>query len=117
MVVEGRARAGAGPDVVHYGCIAVVRLADDVVAEAVVELLGGRDRHSVGGQIAEGPRWWRGRVTWQDGPVAVQPGVEVRLELDNGRSAVAVVEPRPEATSGEAVIRGLGPPPFEVDLR
>jgi hypothetical protein len=80
---------------VEYQGFALVDLPPGGRARVDVELVGGRDRWSVGGQIAEGPRWWRGRLAGGD----------------NGRTAPAVVERTAEPG---ILIRGLGPPPFEV---
>ena len=103
------------PTVVHFEGEAVIHLLDDV-ARVTVELKAGRDRHSVGGQIAEGPRWWVGRVAWETRPLSrdIEPGSVICIELSNGRVADAVVEDTSPDPVPDAAIRGLGPPPFEV---
>ncbi len=104
------------PTVVCFEGEAVIHLppADNVTVR--VELIGGRDRHSVAGQIAEGPRWWRGRVVWEDqaGVLHLDTGNEVRMQLTNGRPAFAVVEHTSADPAAGTAIRGLGTPPFEV---
>ncbi|MCO8128504.1 hypothetical protein NHL50_14930 [Acidimicrobiia bacterium EGI L10123] len=92
----------------------VLRLGDRVIEHVHADLIGGRSHYSVGGRVAEGPRWWRGRVEWDgddDQPVTCS---EVIIEVDNGRSGVAVIEPAPNAPAHSAVLHGVGPPPFEV---
>ncbi len=101
----------------HVRCrsVALVRVDEDRVAPAVVDLVGGRHRHSVGGQIAEGSRWWTGRLEWLRDPVVVRPGTVLDLELEDGRRGEAIVEPVKRARTSEVTIVGLGPPPFDVD--
>lgn len=77
-----------------------------------VELEGGRRRWSVGGRMAEGPRWWRGEVTWESADEVLDVGTLVRLTLADGRTGDAVVEGR--AGQLGAVLRGISPPPFAV---
>ena len=96
---------------VEYQGVALVDLPPGVRARVDVELVGGRDRWSVGGQIAEGPRWWRGRLAGGTDVVELTAGAHISLALDNGRTAPAVVERTAEPG---ILIRGLGPPPFEV---
>lgn len=93
-----------------------IRWADGLVDDVVVELVGGRSRHSVGGEIAEGFRWWHGQL----GPVGVvidlTAGTEVVLELEDGHEARAVVEPGAEMdATATIVVRGVGAPPFDVN--
>jgi hypothetical protein len=104
------------PRVVRFEGEAVIHLPHASDAAVRIELIGGRNRHSVGGQIAEGPRWWHGRVIWKDRARAPQldAGKEVRVRLMNGRTATAVVECTTVDTVPEVAITGLGPPPFEV---
>ena len=106
------------PVIVHFEGEAVIHLPDDGDAEVTIELVGGRDRHSVGGQIAGGPRWWGGRVVWarRSPTKRVAMGSEIHLELADGRTAAAGVEAGDVPSDGEdgAAIRGLGPPPFTV---
>jgi hypothetical protein len=104
------------PRVVRFEGEAVIHLPHASDATVRIELIGGRDRHSVGGQIAEGPRWWRGRVVLEDRARVprVDAGNEIRVQLVNGRTATAVVEYTTVDPVPEATIRGLGPPPFEV---
>lgn len=95
-------------------CAAVVHLPDGASVEAEVDLLAGRDRYSVGGQIAEGPRWWHGRLRCTNQQAHLDPGSQVRIELEDGRTGLAVVEaPSPDGANAAAV-KGLGPPPFPV---
>ena len=93
----------------------MVRVGEDVAAPAVVDLVGGRRRHSVGGQVAEGSRWWTGRIEWLHDPVVVRAGTVLDLELEDGRRAEAIVEPVKRVRTSELAIVGLGPPPFDVD--
>lgn len=76
-----------------------------------VELLGGRRRWSVGGRIAERPRWWRGEITWDGDGVLVEAGTRITVALDDGRAAKAVVE---HAAAPRLQVRGIEPPPFAV---
>jgi hypothetical protein len=104
------------PNLVHFEGEAVIHLPDADDAPARIELVAGRDRHSVGGTIAEGPRWWRGRIAWKHSahPEKVRKGCKVSIELSNGREAGAVVEHTSPDPNPMATIRGLGAPPFEV---
>jgi hypothetical protein len=96
---------------VEYHGFAMVELPPGGRERVDVELIGGRDRWSVGGQIAEGPRWWRGRLAGGDEVVDLDAGAHISLALDNGRTAPAIVE---QMAGAEILIRGFGPPPFEV---
>lgn len=100
-------------DQIGFESDAVVECPDGV-APARVELIGGRDRYSVGGRIAEGPRWWLGEVELLHDYIDLRIGSSIVIELSNGRSAPAVVEELAAPTSRRASIRGLGPPPFDV---
>jgi len=91
-----------------------VRLPDRVIAHVRAELVGGRNRYSVGGQIAEGPRWWRGRLEWTGDEAEPMDSTAVIIDLTNGRSGTAVIEPDPAAPAHTAVVRGVGPPPFDI---
>ncbi len=104
------------PSVVHFEGEAVIHLPWAGDATVRIELVGGRDRHSVGGQIAEGPRWWHGSVEWKGQRRApkVDAGSEVQVQLPNGRVAVAVIERVTPDPAPAAEIRGLGAPPFDV---
>lgn len=98
----------------HYDGDGILRLPDRVIEHVHADLVGGRNRYSIGGEVAEGPRWWRGRLDWpgdEDRPIG---GIEITIELDNGRSAIAVIEPDPTAPEHSTVIHGVGPPPFDV---
>jgi hypothetical protein len=97
---------------VGYQGFALVELPPGRSERVDVELVGGRDRWSVGGQIAEGPRWWRGRLAGGQEVIELHAGAHISLALDNGRTAPAIIE---RATSEPGIfIQGLGPPPFEV---
>ena len=97
---------------IEYECTASVELPDCAAEEAHITLLAGRHRHSVGGQIAEGLRWWHGQMELPRDDLEITAGTRIWMELDNGRTAVAVAEPAPDP--GVTVLRGVGPPPFEV---
>lgn len=99
---------------VHFDGEGVLRLPGRVIGGVHADLVGGRNRYSVGGQVAEGPRWWRGRIDWPGDEVEPSGGIEITIELDNGRSAVAVVEPAPDESAHAAIVHGIGPPPFDV---
>lgn len=79
-----------------------------------MELVGGRNRYTVGGEVAEGPRWWRGWLEWPGGDDQRMPCGEVTLEFDNGRTGVAMVESYSTGPEHSALVVGLGPPPFDV---
>lgn len=97
---------------VDYRGAALVEVPDREPERIDVDLVGGRERWSVGGQIAEGVRWWRGELAPVSADLSLCEGTLIELVLDNGRTAPAVVE---ASGPGPAVaIRGLGPPPFEV---
>lgn len=102
-----------GPPVGLRG-VAVVHLPDGGAEEAEIDLLAGRDRYSVGGQIAEGPRWWRGRLQCTNRDVQLSPGAELQIELGDGRSGAVVVEETLAAGAHVAAVTGVGPPPFRV---
>lgn len=58
---------------------------------ARAELVGGRQRWSVGGVWAEGPRWWRGDLVCEDDPAAIVPAgaaasPDVKRPLSVGRA-------------------------------
>lgn len=115
MAMTSEVGGGNGPDdgpQVTYTGAAVVEAPDCEPRQVEVELLGGRNRWSVGGRIAEGPRWWRGELSWDGEPAELCAGTRITLELENGRTAMAVVEAAP-ATDAVAV-RGIEPPPFSV---
>lgn len=102
--------------VVHFEGEAVIHPPQAGDATVRIEVIGDRDRHSVGGQIAERRRWWHGSVEWKDQPRAprVDAGSEVQVQLPNGRTAVVVIEHVSSDPAPAADIRGLGPPPFDV---
>jgi hypothetical protein len=112
--VEERGSSGRNAEglQVTYTGPAVVEVPDAEPRHVDVELLAGRNRWSVGGRIAEGPRWWRGELSWDGEPIDLRAGTQITLELENGRSAMAIVEATP-ATDAVAV-RGIEPPPFAV---
>lgn len=107
-----------GEQHVELNCRCRVRLrTGHLQLDAVAMLIGGRDRHSVGGEIAEGPRWWHGQLRLGGDAIdAIDAiGAEVDLELDDGRTAVAVVEDIQGPPEPELAVRGVGVPPFDVD--
>lgn len=113
MISQAGGSAGSIQDLqVTYTGPAVIEVPDGEPRQVDAELLGGRNRWSVGGRIAEGPRWWRGELSWDGEPIDLRAGTQVVIELDDGRSAMAVVESAP-ATDAVAV-RGIEPPPFTV---
>ena len=97
---------------VRRRCVADVVLPDQQREPARLELVGGRPRYSVGGEIHEGLRWWRGWVDWLEGEVDVRRGTEICIEMDDGRSAVAVIVDADD--DHRHSVRGIGPPPFDV---
>lgn len=99
---------------VELVCDAEVELPDRHRDPVHVELIAGRSSYSVGGRVAEGPRWWRGKVHWDEDVPAVPDGVEIWLHLEDGGHGIAVIEPAPTSPAGVKVIRGVGAPPFEV---
>ena len=104
------------PKVVRFESGGIVRHSRLGECSAYLELIGGRDRHSVGGQIAEGPRWWRGRIVF---PQRVRLGFieahqHLEVELPNGRAAIGVVRDDPSTSAVFVNVEGRGPPPFEV---
>lgn len=99
---------------VELACDAELELPDRHRDPVHVELIAGRCSYSVGGRIAEGPRWWRGKVQWDEDAPVVPDGVEIWLHLEDGACGVAVIEPAPASPAGVKVIRGVGAPPFEV---
>ncbi len=100
---------------VRCDSIALVTVGDAEPTAARVELEGGRHRHSVGGQMAEGLRWWTGRIEWLRNPVEVRSGADIVIELRNGHRARAIVERGSRGPTDEIGIVGVGPPPFDVD--
>jgi hypothetical protein len=110
----GAMGATVSPTQVRYESDAVVVLPELGSVEVRIELVGGRDLHSVGGRIAESPRWWHGRLHWQAGPAELGLGLQVRVQLDNGRTGVARIEAVEPECEGVVRIRGVGPPPFGV---
>lgn len=107
----GTSGSAEHPQVTYTGS-AVVEVPDCQPRRVAAELLGGRNRWSVGGQIAEGPRWWRGELSWDGEPIELGPGTQITVELDGGRAALAVVEAAPAART--VAVRGIEPPPFDV---
>jgi hypothetical protein len=101
-------------DVVQVETQSVVRIHDRTVLPVLADLVGGRHHYSVGGAIREGPRWWRGRLRWPEGATRPRPGTEIVIELDEGRSAAAVIEPDPAGPEHSIAVHGTGPPPFDV---
>lgn len=108
--------ADVEPRVVRFEGDAIIHLPHTSDATVRIELIGGRHRHSVGGQIAEGQRWWHGRIIWKNRARTphLDAGNEVRVELPNGRTATAIVENTTADPLPEVTITGFGPPPFEV---
>lgn len=100
-------------DPVHFEGEGIVRIRDRTVP-VHADLVGGRDRHSVGGQIAEGPRWWRGRIDWSVDEVPPLDGGRLLVELDDGRCAPAIIAADPAVPEHSISIQGIGPPPFDV---
>lgn len=92
----------------------VLLLADRVIGRVHAELFGGRNRYSVAGHIAEGPRWWRGCLEWNGDVEHPPPGTKVFIDLRDGRVGVAVIEPHPDAPGNTSIVHGVGPPPFDV---
>jgi hypothetical protein len=90
----------------------VVRLEGGQTLRAHAELVGGRQRWSVGGMWAEGPRWWHGELACEgDPPARLDAGAAIRLELSDGRAAIATIE----ESAGDLVrVAGCGAPPFDV---
>ncbi len=95
-------------------CRATIRWPGGALEEIEIDLVGGREHHSVGGEIAEGFRWWAGRLRPGDVVVDLTDGTEVVLELDDRGQHRAVIETDDDTAQEEIHIRGLGPPPFEV---
>ena len=91
---------------------AVVRLDDGQTFSADAALVGGRRRWSVGGEYAEGPRWWRGELSVEGAPALPHAGAAIEVQLSNGRTAAAIVER--SSTEHFLRITGVGAPPFEV---
>lgn len=104
----------ATPHQVSFHGDGALRLPERVIEHVHADLVGGRSRYSVGGRVAEGPRWWWGRLEYDGEDELPQPSSEVVIDLGNGRSGVAVIEPDPTAPPGTVVIHGIGPPPFDV---
>lgn len=99
-------------DPICHRSTVVVRVEGGGTLRAHAELVGGRQRWSVGGVWAEGPRWWRGELACEEEPpILLEVGAAVRLELSDGRAAIATVE---VSTGGAVRIAGLGAPPFDV---
>lgn len=104
-------RSGSEHQVTYEGP-AVVEAPDCGTRHVEAELLGGRTRWSVGGRYAEGPRWWRGQLSWDGEPIELRAGTQITVELADGRSALAVVEAAP--ADDAVAVRGIEPPPFPV---
>lgn len=101
-------------EVVHRS-VGTVRLPAGPCHDVPLTLVGGRHRYSVGGEIAEGFRWWRGRVEPGGSLPRVEPGTEIVIDLADGPTATAVVD-ETDPSAGEVVLfHGVGPPPFGVD--
>lgn len=97
---------------VRHRSTVLVRLEGGQTFRANADLVGGRERWSVGGVWAEGPRWWRGELACEaDPPATLDAGTAVRLELSDGRAAIATVDAAADAI---VHIAGLGAPPFDV---
>ena len=108
---DQRADPPTASPVCHRSTV-VVRLEGGQTLRARAELVGGRQRWSVGGVWAEGPRWWRGELACDgDLPTTVDAGAAVRLELSDGRAAIATIE---AAADDVVQVAGLGAPPFDV---
>jgi len=102
---------GSSPQREALGGHAVVRLPDRSTLPARCEIVVGRTRYSVGGHPTEGPRWWRGRLYWAHHGPELPAGAEVLIDLDNGWTGIAVVEPTPAGDACTTVVRGVGPAP------
>lgn len=113
MQGHGAATTGTSP-VVHFDGEVRVRLPDRTIGHAHAELIGGRNRYSVGGETAEGPRWWRGTITWDSEVPKPAGGIEISVEVDNGRAGVAVIELDPTSPAHTARLHGVSTPPFDV---
>lgn len=50
-----------------------------------------------------------------DEELRVRSGTQIDVELEDGRTVTAVVDPVGEFGANEVPIRGLGAPPFDVD--
>lgn len=110
--METRSAAhGAPGGAVTCSAVAVMEVPDGHRQPVRAELEAGRRRWSVGGCMAEGPRWWRGELAWDDPSEALPVGTRIELVLD-GRAGQAVVEAR--IAPGRAAVRGISPPPFDV---
>lgn len=96
------------------GCALACTPTGEPVGRVEVELTGGSGRYSVGGEPGPATRWWRGELTWISCAPELPCGSEVRIVLDDGRAGIAVIEPAPAAEEGTVVVRGIGPPPFDV---
>ncbi len=114
MIHDHHATTPNSHDEIHVNTFAIVRIRSRVIHSVRADLFGGRNQCSVGGEIKEGPRWWRGHLHWPDGQTPPRAGTEILLELDDGRSAPAVTEPTPAGPERTTSIHGIGPPPFDV---
>lgn len=96
---------------VRYESVAVVHLPDGAAEPVHVQLLA--DNPSAGdGSPRPSPQWY-GRLQWLRPGVRVGPRTELCIELDNGRTGVALAKPAP-AVADVVNLDGLGPPPFDV---
>jgi hypothetical protein len=100
--------------VIHVERVGVARIDDRSSVPVRADLVGGRSHYSVGGEIREGPRWWRGHLRWPEGETPPRAGIEIVIELEGGRSAPAVIEPDPAEPEHTVLVHGTGPPPFDV---
>lgn len=98
---------------VHFEGDCVVRVGERTI-RAHADLIGGRDRHSVGGEIWEGPRWWRGRIDWPREDAEPLDRGRIHVEIEEARSAPALIEPGASVPEHSSAILGIGPPPFDV---
>lgn len=113
-MVQHRGTTAAEPARVRFDGHAVAcRPTGQPVGQVEVVLVGGSGRYSVAGQPGA-TRWWRGELKWVTREAFLPCGSEVRIELDDGRAGIAVIEPAPAAEEDTVVIRGIGPPPFDL---
>ncbi len=115
MTMQSHGDATTGRNsVVHFDGEVTVILPDRVIEHAHAELVGGRNRYSVGGETTEGPRWWRGTISWDSEVAKPAGGIEVSIEVDDGRAGVAVIELDSASPAHTAALHGVSTPPFDV---
>lgn len=114
MVQPRGATASEATRVRFHGRGAACSASGEPVGCVEVDLVGGSGRYTAGGSLTEAMRWWRGELTWISTEPELPCGSEVWIVLEDGRAGVAVIEPAPAAEEGTVVVRGIGPPPFDV---